>query len=368
MRSLNGLLVVGLLVSLALAGCLGGPDGEGAISVASFEAAHDRNTGSITGVVLDDSLLPIFEARVSLLTPNGSAVYLVVRTNEAGRYAFNFIPAGPYQVEAQASGYEAAVVSVEVFAGQVVTDASFRLVPGFADVAYYVTDRLSRMVGGGTLKYGFECSQTPWQPYTPSSLASVLGKYCIGGNTCPQQTGCSDVSSGCQGSYSKERNAKDNGYGGTSYLGGYRDLLLNESDWQTQLAEVTWRPSSAVSGRGVLYEILGPNVTNSDGGHNSRCGGINQSDPRDFLALSDKPPLRIEINEDLLAARHVKAEDRCCDWRWRLFPGWCDLGNCARWGPDANALGVIAPTRVDVYYTIFFKERAPPGWSILPDR
>ena len=118
---------------------------------------------------------------------------------------------------------------------------------------------------------------------------------------------------------------------------------------------------------GTLFEVLGPNVTNGDGQHTNRCGSINQSDPRDFLVLSDRPPIRLEINEALLAAREVAPEDHCCDWRLRLFPGWCDLGNCARWGPDANVLGVIAPTRVEIYYTIFFKEPAPPGWSTLED-
>jgi hypothetical protein len=304
---------------------------------------------------------------VALLTPNGTAVYMVADTDEGGRYAFNFIPGGSYKVVARAPGFEAAVRNVDVAAGEIIRDVSFTMVPGFADVAYFVTDSLSRMVGGGTLKYGFHCAQTPWAPYTPSSLASYLGKHCVGGNVCPEAVGCSDVSGGCQGSYSKETNAEDNGYGGSSYEGGYRDLLIENPDWKTQLAEVTWQPSSSVSGRGVLFEILGPNVTNSDGSHTNRCGGINQSDPRDFLIVSDQPPFRLEITDDLLNARNVGPEDRCCDWRWRLFPGWCDLGNCARWGPDANVLGVVAPTRVDIYYTVFFKEQAPPGWSTLPD-
>jgi hypothetical protein len=364
MLTMKSALATTLVLATIMAGCVGNSEAKSA-SGPAFAPVHDADTGSIAGTVVDDSISPIANALVSLLSPDGAGVYMNARTDEGGKYAFNFIPAGAYRVEVKASGFQVGSMNVQVLAGEVRT-ASFTLLTGYANVAYYVTDHLSRMIGGGTVKYGFECSRTPWQPVTGSTQASLIGKYCVGGNTCPAATGCSDVSSGCQGSYSKDTKTP-NEYGGTGYNGGYRDLLMNESDWKTQLAELQWQQSSAISGRGVLYEILGPNVTNSDGTHNSRCGGINQSDPRDFLVLSDKPPIRLEINRDLMAARNIEPQDQCCDFRWRLFPGWCDLGNCARWGPDANALGAIAPTRVEVYYTIFFKEAAPPGWSILQD-
>ena len=368
-----GLLVTGLFVTVALAACIGDGQKNDVPPAQATAAAYDENTGSVTGQVIDESLLPIEGAVASLLPPNATAVYRFVRTDPSGRFAFNFIPAGDYKVEIKAPGFEVLVRDVKLMAGDI-QDLKFRMTVGFADVAYYVTDHLTRMIGGGTVKYGFECSITPWQPITGSTQASLIGKYCVGGNTClaPECQsalggGQTPTSSGCQGSYSKDTTTK-NEYGGTGYPGGYRDLLMNESDWKAQISEVTWQPSSAVSGRGVLYEVLGPNVTNGDGSHTSRCGGINQSDPRDFLAISDQPPLRIEINHDLMEARNIAPQDHCCDWRFRLFPGWCDLGNCARWGPDANVLGVVAPTKVDVYYTIFFKEAPPPGWSTLDDR
>ncbi len=356
-----------MVLTVSFAACVGGAAEPLESAAPTFVPEHDEETGSVTGTVVDESLLPIANGIVTLLTPDGTAAYMVTRTSDGGRYAFNFIPAGKYQVEAKANGFEPLALTVDIVAGDVL-ERPFRLVQGFADVAYYVTDHLSKMIGGGTLKYGFECAQTPfWQQAAQAGLSSYLGKYCIGGNQCQSQFGCTDGASGCLGSYSKETGVDDNGYGGTNYNGGYRDLLRNDT-WKTQLAELTWTQSSAVSGRGVLFEVLGPNVTNGDGLHTSRCGSINQSDPRDFLVLSDTPPIRLEINEALLSARQVAPEDHCCDWRLRLFPGWCDLGNCARWGPDANVLGVVAPTRVEIYYTIFFKEPAPPGWSTLEDK
>lgn len=371
MRVGNAWLMVGLMVTLPLAGCLGGSGSSGLDS--GDIPAGTAGSGSISGVVLDDTMLPVAGAKVALLTPNGTAVYRIVNTTDAGKFTFGFVPAQEYLVEVRAPGFKALAIPVNLEPDERLDQLTFHLEPGFADVAYFVTDILTKAVGGGTIKYGFHCSQTPWQPYLPNNnfLQSLVGKHCVGGNFCFDEVHaeCEQAASGCNGSYSKETGVEDNGYGGDSYEGGYRDLLLPDPDsWKTQLAEVTWEPSSSVSGQGVLFEILGPNVTNSDGGHNSRCGGINQSDPRDFLIVSDEPPFRIDINDDLLAARGVTEEDRCCDWRWRLFPGWCDLGNCARWGPDVNALGVLAPTQVDIYYTVFFEERAPPDWTALPDQ
>lgn len=367
---------------MALAGCAGG-EGEGKVveNVRGFRDAHDSTTGSVTGYVLDDSLLPIEGAKVSLLTADGLSVYQEVETDESGAYGFVYVPAGVYQVEAKAAGFDVGILTVTVVAGQVLSDTSFYLPAAFADVAYYITDSITRMIGGGTVKWWTQCGQSVLYKY--DIPAPLIEKYCIGGNTCPgtvnppaatglppQRVGpCENVSGGCQGSYSTERLPENstNEYGGNNYIGGYRDLLRNNTNWQTQLGEVDWQASSTVSGRGVLFEILGPNVTNGDGTRTNRCGGINQSDPRDFLVVSDVPAVRIEINDDLLAARGVTLEDRCCDWRFRLFPGWCDLGNCDRWGPDANVLGAAAPTTVNVFYSIFFKERAPPGWTAVGD-
>jgi hypothetical protein len=364
MRSFD-VLCSGLLLTILFAGCVANAGAKELPVDPSGPARNDSNTGAISGQVIDETLLPVPDARASLLAPNGTAVYKIATTDASGRFAFSFLPAGKYKVEIRSPGFEIQVKDVEILAGEAAKEVSFRLVAGFAEVAYYVTDHLSKMIGGGTVKYGFECSTTPWYSVVPAGAQSLAGKYCVGGNTCAP-TLCTDVAQSCLGSYSKDTTTK-NEYGGTGYVGGYRDLLVNDT-WKTQLAEVTWTQSSAVSGRGVLFEVLGPNVTNSaNGDKTNRCGGINQSDPRDFLVISDKPPMRLEINEAVLAARQVPLEDHCCDWRLRLFPGWCDLGNCARWGPDANVLGVVAPTRVEIFYTIFFKEPAPPGWTSLDD-
>lgn len=377
----KGITVVCLLLGVALAGCADNAK-PAAAPGQIFVPQHDEASGSIAGSVVDDAYLPLTDAKVYLLAPNGTVAYMLARTDASGRYALNFIPTGTYLIEARAQGYQTKTLQVEVVEGEVVQAALLVLVPGvsFQSVAFYVVDHLSRMIGGGTEKYGFECGVTPWQPVTGSTGSGTVDKYCVGGNACGTGRGetasterplwgCSDMASGCLGSYSTEVGVEDNGYGGDNYRGGYRDLLRNNTNWKSQVAELMWTQSSAVSGRGVLFEVLGPNVTNGGaGGHTSRCGGINQSDPRDFLVLSDQPPVRLEINQDLIEARKIAPEDQCCDWRLRLFPGWCDLGNCERWGPDANQLGRFFPTRVEIYYTIFIGAPAPPGWTVLEDQ
>lgn len=78
------------LIFLALTACL--------TLAASSAAAHVR-TGKLTGVVLQRSGAPAAGAEVMIERSNGSAP-VAVRTDSNGRYLFNFVLAGYYDIRA----------------------------------------------------------------------------------------------------------------------------------------------------------------------------------------------------------------------------------------------------------------------------
>ena len=83
------------------------------------------STGTITGTVTDDSThLPI--AGVNIQTQPGSAS---VTTDNLGKYTFNKIPPASYTIQAKASGYSDASLSVVVTAGNI-TQADISMVAG----------------------------------------------------------------------------------------------------------------------------------------------------------------------------------------------------------------------------------------------
>lgn len=76
-----------------------------AVFVCACLVFGQANTASIRGVVTDPSGGVIPEATVTL-TNTGTGVKASIKTNSAGEYLFEFLPAGSYRVEAQASGFK----------------------------------------------------------------------------------------------------------------------------------------------------------------------------------------------------------------------------------------------------------------------
>lgn len=116
-----------VLVTLAIAGCGGDGNGGGASQAAS---------GTIAGVVTDSATgAPIAGAGVSTTPAAGSAT-----ANATGAFTITGVPAGVYEVEAAATGYESqSVANVTVTAGQT-TSVQLQLSQGAATAS--VTGRV----------------------------------------------------------------------------------------------------------------------------------------------------------------------------------------------------------------------------------
>jgi len=111
-----GLLVIATMV---LAGCTSGESATKAAPAASTTAAPPEvtaETGSISGLVIDEEIQGIAGADVGILdrTPELKAV-----TDAAGKFTFNELPPGDYKIVAQKLGYESRALSVKVEVGQV---------------------------------------------------------------------------------------------------------------------------------------------------------------------------------------------------------------------------------------------------------
>lgn len=107
-----------LLASLALAGCAGGGDGEGAtpedLAVSDLGLEATATTGLIRGVVVDEAIRPLGNASITLL---GGSQPREARSNAAGAFGFDGLPAGTYFLKVQRFGFTEVQQSAEVVAG-----------------------------------------------------------------------------------------------------------------------------------------------------------------------------------------------------------------------------------------------------------
>lgn len=129
MRIAAGFVIVVVLFS----GCAGTavkPVGVGSSSAPIPTA--DGETGSITGVVVDDEARPIPNAQVGILSTT-----ILAQTDARGAFTLNGLRPGSQSLFAQALGYAAAGRKVEVRAGEV-TYSNFTLTPIAVESAPYV--------------------------------------------------------------------------------------------------------------------------------------------------------------------------------------------------------------------------------------
>lgn len=116
---------IAVLLALVLAGCSGkGSDqNSGSEPAGAAPAIPGADTGSIRGIVTDDSLLPLQGAHVGVLEQQLEAL-----TDAQGKFTFNGVQPGAVRVAATKLGYETAAKNVQVEAGKI-SDVGFILKP-----------------------------------------------------------------------------------------------------------------------------------------------------------------------------------------------------------------------------------------------
>lgn len=110
-----------VVLAVWLAGCAGGGSQTEASDDDQVEppaADFSGSTGAIEGFVVDDTLLPIGNAAVSLQVSRTTAVLANATTGPDGRFVFSRVDPGTYLVTVQATGYGDGSSFVQVTAGE----------------------------------------------------------------------------------------------------------------------------------------------------------------------------------------------------------------------------------------------------------
>ncbi len=114
MRGWRTVVLSALLLTTALAGCLGGDEDSSGDQVLKEQAKAGDRTGGIQGVVTDTAIQPVEGANVTLLEIDQTAT-----TASDGSYAFSDLEPGTYTVSVNASGFVSTRNETQVSAGQV---------------------------------------------------------------------------------------------------------------------------------------------------------------------------------------------------------------------------------------------------------
>jgi hypothetical protein len=339
-----------VLLVIAFAGCVGQSEGaqpkDAEPSVNAGPASFDETTGAIEGTVTTEDLAPVPGATIGLLDGSNQTT-----TDTTGRFVFNRMEPGTYQVGANALGYESQARSVDVQAGAV-APVQFILKELPSEAPYMNT--IYEPVQFTALMY----KATPMCIYEPLTTVNPTLKTCGG-----VRLGESPVTTNCAACES--HTATNEKYAGFT------------EKWESIIGEVMWQPQSGATGRGFLFDISAPNVTRGT------SGSINQQSPYTWYVGTDDSPIRIMINKTDLEDRGIPESDwnnypegeGCtapstsgapnCDWMWRMFAARCDLGFCDEGaGPD---YGIMLEGKAEVYFTYFIGEPAPSEFTALPD-
>lgn len=332
--------VILVLASTAFAGCIA--EGEGAepasteATVNAGPASFDETTGAIEGTVTSEDLAPIAGAMVGILESEDQTT-----TDETGRFVFNKLAPGSYELAATAIGFSSQGKSVSVEVG-IVTSVQFVLGAVASDAPFMQMDVRKATMQALMWRATPQCIYTDVDP---------LVKTCGG-----LRLDC-NPGDACEVHYN------------------YNNMFQNGSDWKTIVGEVEWQPQSGATGRGFLFDINAPNITRGTG------GSINQADPKTFNAMAGKSPIILRIdNPTTLEERGIPEEDwlpadDCageggdnCDWFYRLFGAQCDassvMGEC---GSAPVDYGLAIDNGVTIYMSFFFGEPAAGEYTALPD-
>jgi len=96
------------------------------VSTVSFSQSQ---TGSITGVVLDEDKAPLPGVEIVISSPQLISARLVQTTNTKGYFRFAYLPPGTYTIKANLQGYEAIVQENVAIRLNIVTDVNIAMKP-----------------------------------------------------------------------------------------------------------------------------------------------------------------------------------------------------------------------------------------------
>lgn len=307
--------VVIVVAALLIAGCAGGPPAE-ADPFDGVDVKVDETTGAIRGVVVDQSIMPVEGAKVSLVdTPHNTT------TDADGRFVFSKLEPGFYLLTASKPLYEEMTFQTSVEAGN----------PKPATI----TVRLTRLFEGEPYMSSFyeegyfTCSQAGgivWG-YSSSPCHSFAFPYVGGVDLCQDASAC---------------------------LAQKRDFHVDvEAGWQTQVFEMTWKPSAqGTSDRmGLVVSTYKPERPTNHWFANYESGS-----PMRFQLDVGEPGPRAQQG----SGEHDRVPPEGLE-QMSFFASVRRPGICAA----VCVPGIAYEQSFDVYLHQFYYLPAPEGWSIV---
>jgi hypothetical protein len=296
-------IAAALLATLLLAGCTGGSD-DPADKVPALEVT--TTTGGIRGVVVDETIKPIAEAKVTI-----SGVMQPLTTDAAGIFSISGLEAGSYLVKASHPFYDEVQQTVDVVAGVADPPAVKLLLTRVVFENPYLQ----------TLKYdGFVvCSTnvvTPFGALLSEECGEVVGVDCV-----VPVVGCTRV--GGQGNNEVQF-----------------DFTIGAGT-KSVVIEQVWEPTSE-AGTGFYSPV------STEWSCLPVCSGNR------MIELQGSSPLRGVLDEAMLADFEIVPDSTIIS----IFT-WADPGN------QASPASVLLNQPFQNFVTTFHYLPAPEGWSLV---
>lgn len=306
----NALLMALTMVAVALAGCTGG-DAPAAGDDDPVEPNVTEDTGAIQGTATNEESLPVAGAQVQL---RGQQDQDAATTAEDGSFVINNLEPGTYTVDVAKIGYRAFAAKVDVRAGEVTQVAA----------------TLERLASGDP--YAVPLDQVG---KVLLSIGWSAADCALGGVTCNAIA-----------------------FSNPDYISEHAWEVSEDDqlDVETIVVSLVWTPTSAACQSQFQFDVLAPEIERGDN------GGVETDDPKRFQANMSQSPVTVRIDKALLESRGLDQDDVEGDWATRVFAksgGTTDT--------SAADAGCSQEQEFHVYFTTFYGEAAPDGYSGIPD-
>lgn len=323
------LTIVLVFVAMVMAGCAGGDVAQGAGPGAP--SMGGAGGADVAGNILDEGSLPIAGAQVGLFSLSESeAEPMTLQTPEDGSFAFADVDDGEYRLEAQAIGYKSQARRIVVGGPEPVTDITLVM----ADVPI----------------------ASPYHGTQIRSLDIQLGlAWQVGGDF---NQGCIVPGVTCQG---------------LAYPGANVDFEVEELEnnpLATLVIEETWEPNSIVCAKAIAIDLYGPETNSVQNPSFSNPhywtnypSEVWESTPPVVMVIPRVDPGNTDAIDDPERIEKNDGDPVGVDGTWvlRNFPPGQGLTNLPA---DANC---FTEQHMDIYFTTFYVDPAPPGFSGRPD-
>lgn len=314
--------------AVLLAGCSGSQAGT-LDDVNAAEPLDPEDGARVAGIVVDDQLQPIAGAVVAILDEAGTPVNQAT-SDDLGQFDFGIVRAGGWALAAQALGYESVSKPLRVDPGVDQTEIKLVLTALAVAEPYFETK-----TGSILIQYGLA-----WQ---------VAGDF---------NDGCILPGVTCQGIAYPSPNVR------------FSADDPEEAPLATIVLEEAWTPNSPVCAKAIAIDVYNPDApstsnpsftnahywTNYPSKRYKTTSPVVIVIPRNESGNTDaiEDPDRIQKNggDELL----VKG-----NWTIRHFPPGKGLTNLVA---DANC---FTDQRFEIFWTTFYIDPAPPGFSARPD-